>query len=82
MKTQKQGIKIWTRNAQRWFAYDWEAKLVSLVLACFVWYIVKNIIKRENEKEKPYPHWTPPMLQPPVQPLTPVPRVDGHGDVR
>lgn len=82
MKTQKQGTNVWVGAAQRWFTHDWEAKLVCVLLACFVWYIVKNIGEHEREKEKPYLHWTPPMLQPQSQTLPPTPRVDGRGDVR
>lgn len=33
-----------------WFTRDWEAKLVALVLALLLWYVIKDQINRANTK--------------------------------
>ncbi len=33
-----------------WFTRDWEAKLVALVLAFLLWYVIKDQINRANIK--------------------------------
>lgn len=33
-----------------WVTRDWEAKLVSLVLAFLLWYVIKDQINRANIK--------------------------------
>ncbi len=44
MKTTKEQLEELGQTLKRWFTHDWEAKLVSLVLAFLVWYIVKDRI--------------------------------------
>jgi diadenylate cyclase len=36
-----------------WFTRDWEAKLVSLVLAFLLWYVVKDQVARDGRQFRP-----------------------------
>ena len=72
MKTNPTGINRWSAAVRRWITHDWEAKLVCLVLACLVWYMVKDMVAREHKFDMPK-GWAPPQLLPPAP--APVPRV-------
>jgi hypothetical protein len=38
-----------------WITRDWEAKLVSLVLAFLLWYVVKDQVARDGRQLRPDP---------------------------
>jgi hypothetical protein len=44
-------IRIYLEIARRFVSHDWEAKLVALVLAFLVWYIIKDVVGREKARE-------------------------------
>ena len=51
MKISNQRIRIYVEAGRRFVAHDWEAKLVALVLAFLVWYIIKDVVARERARE-------------------------------
>jgi len=38
---------------KNWFVHDWEAKLVALVLAFLLWYVVKDQVIRGHRYDMP-----------------------------
>ena len=46
MKLTKHQLQELAPKVRRLFTHDWEAKLVALVLAFLVWYIVKDQVAR------------------------------------
>ncbi len=42
-------LRKFTTQLKLWCVDDWEAKLVSLVLAFLVWYVVKDKVAREKK---------------------------------
>ena len=38
-----------------WVTRDWEAKLVALVLAFLLWYVVKDQVSRDGRQLRPDP---------------------------
>ena len=48
-------LRKFTTRLSRWFADDWEAKIVALVLAVLVWWGVKVLITNETaDKARAY----------------------------
>lgn len=41
----------------RWITHDWEAKLICLVLAFLLWYVVKDQIARSKPKPEMPEGW-------------------------
>lgn len=42
-------LRKFATQLRLWCIDDWEAKLVSLVLASLMWYVVKDKVVRENK---------------------------------
>jgi hypothetical protein len=54
MKVNSQKIRLYVETARRWLIHDWEAKLVALVLAFLLWYIIKDTVARERNYREGY----------------------------
>jgi len=44
--TKKMATKKSKLQFKKWFVHDWEAKLVAVVLAFLLWYVVKDQVIR------------------------------------
>ena len=49
MKVTNRTARIYLEKARRLFTHDWEAKLVALVLAFLVWYIIKDVVNKKPD---------------------------------
>lgn len=57
MKPKMKKTRKFATLLKLWCLDDWEAKLVSLVLAFLVWYVVKDKVEREKKITLPE-NWT------------------------
>ena len=53
MKPNQPKLKAILDSTKRRLAHDWEAKLVALILAFLVWYIIKDQIARNKRYDFP-----------------------------
>lgn len=49
MKPRTDRLRKFAAQLKNWCVDDWEAKIVALVLACIVWFVVRDKIARDKK---------------------------------